>query len=379
VTSKELTVNKKLPPPVKISDISRELAKIDKPEEAIDLGDRLSRAERIMRDSGMYEEDELREVNEYRMRARWKLGKLLKQLPQHRVAGPGRGKKKKNKAKTNGGRPRLFSDPSKVESLQKLQLDSKAATQAQRISAMPLSEQDKSFKSTRADETLNSYASQAKWARPWWYQESRVDRHQDIADAAEAISVKDLGPFPLLYADPPTKFATFSEKGLERTPDQHYPTLTWDQVADFKVHDLFVREIAMKTAALLMWCTSSNQHHALKVMEAWGFEFKASAAWVKTKSDGKSIWTGTGLIFRNAHEILLYGTRGNMPGPQWQPPSAFLFPRGRHSEKPPQVRKMIERMYPAFKDERTRCELFARGQFKGWTCHGLEALSEAAQ
>jgi N6-adenosine-specific RNA methylase IME4 len=375
--AKALTVKpfskKKQPPPINISEISRALAKAETLGDVADINKKIAQAESIMRESGMFQEDEVREVNEYRMRARRKLGGVIKSLPKQIVVAPGPGRGKKPKL----GGPKTVFGTSKVAAIKEIELDLKAALQAERIHAMSQPEQERSFEATRKDETLNSYASQEKWARPWWYKESREDRHQTIASAAGVAG--SLGPFPLLYADPPTKFATFSEKGLERTPDQHYPTLTWDEVSDFKVGGLFVRELAMKTAALLMWCTSSNQHHALKVMEAWDFEFKASAAWGKTKSDGKTLWTGTGLIFRNAHEVLLYGTRGNMPGPQWQPPSLFLFPRGRHSEKPAQVRKMIERMYPDFKDEKTRCELFARGQFKGWTCHGLEALSEAAQ
>lgn len=361
---------KKLPPPINISEVSRALAKAELAEEVIDINDRIARAERIMIDSGMYREDEVREVNEYRMRARWKLGGILKKLDKQTVISPGRGGKSKK------GRPVSIIGTSKVESLGKLQLEGNAARQAERINAMPQSEQERSFRATRKDETLNSYASQEKWARPWWYKESRGKRHKDIADAAKAIDLGNLGPFPLIYADPPWKFATYSPKGLEKTPDQHYPTLTDAEIADFKVGGLFVREIAAKSAALLMWCTSSNFHRALEIMEAWDFEYKTHAVWVKTKGDGK-IWTGTGLVFRNAHECLLYGTRGNMPGPQYQPPSVFMYPRGRHSEKPDPVRREIEKMYPDF-DETTRTELFARDQYKGWTCHGFEALSKVA-
>ena len=115
-----------------------------------------------------------------------------------------------------------------------------------------------------------------------------------------------------------------------------------------------------------MWCTSSNVKRALAVAEdAWGFECTATAVWDKGK-------TGTGLVFRNQHEVLLYCKRGKMPGPQYQPKSVFKYPRGRHSAKPPEIRKEIEKMYPDF-DATTRLELFCRGKFKGWTCRGFEA------
>jgi N6-adenosine-specific RNA methylase IME4 len=102
----------------------------------------------------------------------------------------------------------------------------------------------------------------------------------------------------------------------------------------------------------------------------WGFTYKTQAVWVKNKS-------GLGLVFRNKHEVLLYGTRGKMPGPQYQPLSVFAFPRGRHSAKPPEIRAEIEKMYPDF-DARTRLELFARETVAGCTPYGLESHNAAA-
>jgi N6-adenosine-specific RNA methylase IME4 len=155
----------------------------------------------------------------------------------------------------------------------------------------------------------------------------------------------------------------------ERTPDQHYPTMTDEEIFDFAIAGKMVPEFAHKDAALFLWATSSNLHRAQDVMYEWGFDFKSSAVWVKDKS-------GLGLVFRNQHELLLYGTSSSMPGPQWQPPSVFFAPRGRHSEKPAIVREAIEKMYPDF-DASTRLELFAREQHEGWTCHGLEAQNQA--
>lgn len=205
----------------------------------------------------------------------------------------------------------------------------------------------------------------------------RQERHTKIAERASKIAVPDtIGPFAVLYADPPWKWGHFgdldneNEAGKGRTPDQHYETLTYDQIKSFCVGKYPVPDIAHKDAALFLWCTSANIVSALEVMQAWGFAYKAQAVWVKFK-DGHA-QTGTGLVFRNAHEVLLYGTRGDMPGPQHQPQSAFLFPRGRHSAKPPEIRTAIEKMYPDF-DEHNRAELFAREHVPGWSCYGHES------
>jgi Transcriptional activator, adenine-specific DNA methyltransferase len=180
-----------------------------------------------------------------------------------------------------------------------------------------------------------------------------------------------VGPFTLLYADPPWHFDVFSEKGSGRSADQHYPTLTVDEIANFKIGDQWVREIVHEDAALFLWCTSSNIPAALEVMQEWGFQFKSSAVWVKDK-------IGTGYIFRNRHELLLYGVRGEMPAPVKAPASVFEYPRGKHSAKPPEIRAELARMYPYF-EEAQRLELFARGHVLGWTTFGLESKAQAAE
>jgi N6-adenosine-specific RNA methylase IME4 len=208
-------------------------------------------------------------------------------------------------------------------------------------------------------------------------QVSRQEKHQKIAATAKVRSqLVHLGPFPLIYADPPWKWGHFgeadkeNEAGKGRTPDQHYPTLTYDEIEQFDINGRPISEIAHKDAALFLWCTSANIEFALQVMKAWGFTYKAHAVWDKGK-------TGLGLVFRNQHEPLLYGTRGNIPGPQYQPSSVFAYPRGRHSAKPPEIRAEIERMYPEF-DAKTRLELFARETVNGWTSYGFESHNLAA-
>ena len=196
---------------------------------------------------------------------------------------------------------------------------------------------------------------------------NRVRRHNTIAaEASNAVVLEHPGPFPLIYADPPWKFEVYSEKGLDRTADQHYPTLTDQEIINFKIDGKTVPEIAYRDAALFLWCTSSNLFRALAIVTGWGFTYKTNAIWDKQR-------TGTGLVFMNMHEHLLYCIRGNMPAPRYLPPSIFRYPRGEHSAKPPEIRAEIEKMYPAF-DVRKRLELFARSKPAGWSAYGLEAF-----
>ena len=205
-------------------------------------------------------------------------------------------------------------------------------------------------------------------------QKQRLEKHQQIAAEGRfaAMTNAKAGQFAVIYADPPWQFETWSEKGKDLTsPDNHYPTMSYEEIAAIEVDGYRVSEIAAKDAACFMWCTSSNILRAAEIMEAWGFQYKSQRIWDKQR-------TGTGYIFLNQHEVLLYGTRGNAPTPMEKFSSVLSAPRGKHSEKPAAVREMIELMFP-HGDEHSRIEMFYRGeQIPGWSVWGLEAVEAAA-
>jgi hypothetical protein len=71
---------------------------------------------------------------------------------------------------------------------------------------------------------------------------AREEKHQAIAARAKSgLVLGHPGPFSLIYADPPWKWGHFgeldqeNEQGKGRTPDQHYPTLTYEQIRNFRV------------------------------------------------------------------------------------------------------------------------------------------------
>jgi N6-adenosine-specific RNA methylase IME4 len=273
-------------------------------------------------------------------RAKERLGELLGPIIPHQ-----------------GGRPINGSEREPL--LSELGISKKLSSEAQHVAAIDNLVIEGALAASDPDKEMRALLSKQR----------RQEKHQNIVTAARLIEAP-LGPFPLVYADPPWRFATYSEKGLEKAPDKHYPTLSDEEICNFRVGEKLVSEITTDDAALLMWCTSSNVHRALDVLSVWGFEFKSSAVWVKLTRDGE-IWPSTGLVFRNCHELFLYGTKGNMPGPQWQPNSVFMCQRREHSAKPIEVREAIERMYPDF-DRQIRLELFCRESLDGWSTHGFE-------
>jgi MT-A70 len=281
-----------LSPLVQVNQISRALAQAISPPQVIEIEAKIAALENYMREAGLYSTEEIRPVNE-RMRARRRLGQLLAEI--ERGAGPGRGKKE------GGTRPSFRSYICEIG------LAATAAKEAQRIAALPESELAKALARARDRDTLTHFTELIALARPYWAKATPEKRHREIDASAEAAAVgMPIGPFPLLYADPAWKFSVYSEAGLEYTPDRHYRTLTDEEIMNFKIGDKTGSEIAHKDAALLMWCTSSNIHRALRVMDAWGFTFKANAVWVKDR-------TAQGYVFRNRHEHLLYGSAATCP------------------------------------------------------------------
>ena len=162
----------------------------------------------------------------------------------------------------------------------------------------------------------------------------------------------------VIYADPPWRFQPYSRiTGMDRAADNHYSTLNTAEIAALPVP-------AARDCALFLWATVPMLSDALAVMTAWGFEYRSQIVWVKDR-------IGTGYWFRNQHEVLLFGARGNVPAPApgTQFPSVIRAPVREHSEKPEEFAKMIEAMFPNV----PKLEMFARAQRVGWDAWGAEA------
>jgi N6-adenosine-specific RNA methylase IME4 len=193
--------------------------------------------------------------------------------------------------------------------------------------------------------------------------ERRAQRELDLANKQTALPNQRYG---VIVADPEWRFEPYSrETGMDRAADNHYPTSVTDIIA---ARD--VAGIAADDCVLFLWATVPMLRDALRVMEAWGFEYKSHAIWDK-------IHIGTGYWFRNRHELLLVGTRGNIPAPAMgdQFASVMTIARKEHSAKPEEFLELIEQYFPNL----PKIELNRRGQARpGWDAWGNE-LSEAAE
>ena len=171
--------------------------------------------------------------------------------------------------------------------------------------------------------------------------------------------------YPVILADPPWRYRTWKGDRGSRTAESYYPTLSTDELAALPVGAL-----AAPDCALFLWATAPCLPDALRVLGAWGFRYVTVAfSRVKTTRTGTPAF-GLGHYTRGNAELVLLGVRGRMKPRDRGVSSVVLAPRGEHSEKPEEVRRRIERLYPG-----PHLELFARRPAPGWDTWGNEVDS----
>lgn len=170
--------------------------------------------------------------------------------------------------------------------------------------------------------------------------------------------------YDVIYADPPWKFLTYSNKGLGKSAEQHYDTMTFQDICDMPIKD-----IANKDCVLLIWTIDSLLLETQKVIEAWGFEYKTMGfVWVKTNKKSDSLFWGMGYWGRANTEYCLLATRGKPKRYSKGVHKVIMDKIREHSRKPDCMYDKIEQLLG--KDTK-KIELFARNQYNdGWDVFG---------
>jgi N6-adenosine-specific RNA methylase IME4 len=177
-----------------------------------------------------------------------------------------------------------------------------------------------------------------------------------------------------VLADPPWRFINRTGKVAPEHRRLHrYETMSVEEICS-----LPVRHAVASTAHLYLWCPNALLPDGLRVLQAWGFSYKAQIIWHKIRKDGGSDGRGVGFYFRNVTEPCLFGVRGKNArtlAPARRQVNFVETRKREHSRKPDEFYKIIEACSPA-----PFLELFARGypgEFamgrKGWTMLGDEA------
>ena len=183
----------------------------------------------------------------------------------------------------------------------------------------------------------------------------REQRNNIIITAPEEL----YGTYNVILADPPWQYDFSASEN--RSQENHYPTMTTEELFNLCIP-------TEDNSILFLWSPASQLQNALQIMNAWGFLYKTSAVWDKEI-------IGMGYYFRNRHEIILVGIKGEFkpPLPEDRPPSLYQEKRTKYTKKPDYYYDMIEKMYPNCK----YLELFARQKYNDkWTAWGNQIEKE---
>lgn len=152
------------------------------------------------------------------------------------------------------------------------------------------------------------------------------------------------GTFSVLLADPPWTPMQQGRLGASR----HYDLMSNGEIIGLKDA---MHHIMAEDSVAFLWVTTATLPLGIQVLREWGFEYKSFVFWGK-------LTLGLGMPFRNSGELLLYGKRGRGVDIAFKGQMNWMIAgRGAHSEKPPEVTSMLDRLVAT---DSPRLELFAR-------------------
>lgn len=192
--------------------------------------------------------------------------------------------------------------------------------------------------------------------------EKALRRAIKLAQLADKQKALPAGKFGVILADPEWPDEdVWSDAGLDRAPDNYYPTSSVAAICARPVGD-----IAADDCVLGLWITMAHLARGthVKVLEAWGFSPRTILIWDKVN-------VGMGRWVRNRLEALVIAVRGKipcpLPGTQWE--DLVVEASTIHSRKPDFAHEWFEQFFPTL----TKIELNARRARPGWSVWGLEA------
>lgn len=173
--------------------------------------------------------------------------------------------------------------------------------------------------------------------------------------------------FRTILADPPWQFQNRTGKvAPEHKRLNRYGTMGLSEILA-----LPIQQVTDETAHLYLWVPNALLPEGLKVLEAWGFQYKSNIVWHKVRKDGGPDGRGVGFYFRNTTELILFGVKGKNArtlAPGRSQVNILRTMKREHSRKPDEQYGLIETCSPG-----PFLEMFARGGRDGWTSWGNQA------
>jgi len=173
--------------------------------------------------------------------------------------------------------------------------------------------------------------------------------------------------FRTILADPPWQFQNRTGKmAPEHKRLARYRTMKLGEISA-----LPISHVAANTAHLYLWVPNALLPDGIRVLQAWGFQYKSNIVWHKIRKDGGPDGRGVGFYFRNVTELILFGVRGTNArtlAPGRRQVNFLATQKREHSRKPDELFDIIESCSPG-----PYLELFARGTRPGWIGWGNQS------
>lgn len=177
--------------------------------------------------------------------------------------------------------------------------------------------------------------------------------------------------YDVVVIDPPWPWAAYSDKGLEKSPEAQYATMSLDDIAKLRVGDLLA-----PAGVIVMWATWPLIERQAQIMRGWGIPVVTGGVWAKRTINDKLRW-GTGYVLRSVCEPFLVGrlegaaiAKGKVPNLVETLEEAALDGLAReHSRKPEEFYQLVETLVPNGR----RADIFSRQRRAGWDSFGNEA------
>lgn len=185
--------------------------------------------------------------------------------------------------------------------------------------------------------------------------------------------------FSTIVADPPWPYKTPGQIGatLEHRPNRDMTLGAGSAGSRSRYGAMEIPDIcalscpAADNAHLYLWFTNAFAVEAHMIAAAWGFRPLTILTYVKVKPDGTPSMK-MGYYFRGATEHILFAVRGSLRlRTNRALPTAYLWPRLPHSEKPDAFYALVEEASPP-----DYLEMFARKTRLGWSSWGNEVPGE---
>jgi N6-adenosine-specific RNA methylase IME4 len=299
----------------------------------------------------------IRHATEIRMRAERKAGVLLIEMAERKERHSGK--------PTKGSR---VATPTSVPTLSDLKITKTQSSRWQQLARVPEDRFERNVEraSTDAyDRMAGRFIKEQEIERAKARHRKLIEHGCTVADL-ESLNASGKR-FSVIYADPPWPWDGWGPRGeIHSSPNNHYNTCSLDEIAA-----LPVARLAADNCALLLWCT--GPHIAIgthvEVIRRWGFRPSTIAfAWVKqvqcgdrVRKSGMGYWTTANM------EAVFLAIRGSPLRLATDVQQIVMAPVGKHSAKPEEVRRRIERLFPG-----PYLELYGRKPVPGWTVWGNE-------